>query len=82
MLGHPVALVAKRLDMAGEVERIAQRLPGVAAFGDRGKIEDGERDHGMTIAPDADDGKPDPLTANVYAGIRTFISVIPWIKFE
>jgi hypothetical protein len=32
-----------------EVERIAQRLTGVAAFGDRGKIENGERDHRMTM---------------------------------
>ena len=32
-----------------EVGRIAQRLTGVAAFGDRGKIENGERDHRMTM---------------------------------
>ena len=52
MLGHPVAPVAEPLDMAREVERIAQRLAGVAAFGDRGEIENGEWDHLMTIAPD------------------------------
>ena len=53
MLGHPVALVAKRLDMPREVERITQRLTGIAAFDDWRKIENGERDHGMTIAPNA-----------------------------
>ena len=45
VLRHPVAPVAQRLRMAREVGRIAQRLPGVAAFGDGGKVEDGERDH-------------------------------------
>jgi hypothetical protein len=63
MLGHPETPVAERLDMPREVERIAQRLTGMAAFGDRGKIENGEWDHGMTIAPDAAEGKPLPLTA-------------------
>src|SRR5215831_17118987 len=50
MLGHPEAPVAERLDMPCEIKRIAQRLPGVTAFGDRRKIENREWDHGMTIA--------------------------------
>jgi hypothetical protein len=45
MLGHPEASVAEGLDMPRQVERIAQRLTGVAPFGDRRKIENGERDH-------------------------------------
>ena len=35
MLGHPETPVAERLDMPRQVERIAQRLTGVAAFGNR-----------------------------------------------
>jgi hypothetical protein len=38
VLGHPVALVAQRLGVPREVERVAQRLPGVAAFGDGGEV--------------------------------------------
>jgi hypothetical protein len=57
VLRHPVTLVAERLDVTREVERIAQRLTGIAAFGDRGKIENGEWDHRMTIAPYAPGGK-------------------------
>jgi hypothetical protein len=36
--------------MPCEIKRIAQRLPGIAAFDNWGEIENGERDHGMTIA--------------------------------
>jgi hypothetical protein len=50
MLGHPETPVAERFDMPCEIKRIAQRLPGVTPFGDRGQIENGEWDHGMTIA--------------------------------
>ena len=49
VLGHPKPPVAERLDMARQVERITQRLPGAAAFDDRGKIENRERDHRVTI---------------------------------
>ena len=35
MLGHPEALVAEPLGVAGEVGGVAQRLTGVAAFGNR-----------------------------------------------
>src|SRR5438132_6297339 len=52
MLGHPETLVTERLDMPGEIERITQRPAGITAFGDRGKIENRERYHRMTIAPD------------------------------
>ena len=31
--------------MAREVERVAQRLTGIAAFDDGGEIENGKRDH-------------------------------------
>jgi uncharacterized protein len=57
MLGHPEPPVAERLDVAGQVERIAQGPTGIAAFGDRGKIENGERDHRATISPDTSDDK-------------------------
>jgi hypothetical protein len=63
VLRHPETPVAERLDVTREVERIPQRLTGIAAFGDRGKIENGEWDHEMTIAPYAPDGKPVLLTA-------------------
>ncbi|HKM74604.1 MAG TPA: hypothetical protein VJX94_31860, partial [Stellaceae bacterium] len=43
--------------VARQVERIAQRLTGIAAFDDWGKIENGEWNHEMRIAPDAADGK-------------------------
>jgi len=57
MLGHPETPVAERLDMPRQVERIAQRLTGIAAFNDRGKIENREWNHRMTIAPGAVEGK-------------------------
>jgi hypothetical protein len=45
MLGQPIAAIALALGMAGEIERVAQRLPGIAALDDRREVEDGERDH-------------------------------------
>jgi hypothetical protein len=41
MLGHPVALITKRLDTPREVERIAQRLAGIApsVIGKRSRTE-------------------------------------------
>ena len=35
VLCHPVAPIPESLDMAREVERVAQRLTGIAALGDR-----------------------------------------------
>ena len=58
VLGHPEAPVAERLDMPRQVERIAQRLTGIAAFGDRREIENGERNHRIIIAPPAANAKP------------------------
>ena len=45
MLGQPVAAVAPALGVAREVERVAERLRGVAALDDRREVEDGKRDH-------------------------------------
>ena len=39
VLGHPVARIAQRLGMAGEVGGIAQRLAGVATFGHGREVE-------------------------------------------
>src|SRR5271165_6267280 len=41
MLGHPETAKAQSLHMPREVERVTQRLTGIAAFGDRGKIKNG-----------------------------------------
>lgn len=43
VLGNPVAQVAETLDVAGQVERVAQRVGGRRVIGDDRKIEDGER---------------------------------------
>jgi hypothetical protein len=45
VLGEPVAAEAEPLGVAREVERVAERLGGVAAGADGGEVEDGERDH-------------------------------------
>ena len=58
MLGHPVAAIAQRLDMAREVERIAQRLAGVAAFDNGGEIENGKWDHPPTMTRHGPGRKP------------------------
>src|SRR6202048_1390594 len=57
MLGHPETPVAERLYMPRQNERVAKRLTGIAAFGDRGEIENGERDHRMTISPQTGEDK-------------------------
>ena len=41
MLRHPISRIAQRLCMTSEIERIAQRLGGITAFGHRGEVEDG-----------------------------------------
>jgi tripartite-type tricarboxylate transporter receptor subunit TctC len=43
VLGQPEALVAQLLGVLRQRERVAKRLGGVAAFGDGGEVEDGER---------------------------------------
>jgi hypothetical protein len=50
MLGHPHSGIAQRLDVAREVERVAQRLAGIAAFDDRRQVENLERNHRSNIA--------------------------------
>ena len=45
MLGEPEAMVAPALGVAREVERVAERLRGVAALDDRREVENGKRDH-------------------------------------
>jgi hypothetical protein len=57
MLSHPKTPVTERLDMPRQVQRIAQRLTGIAAFNDWGKIENRKWNHRMTIAPGAVEGK-------------------------
>src|SRR5574337_1152475 len=46
MLGQPVAPVAELLGPLRQVQRMAKRLAGIAAFGNRGQVEDGKRNHG------------------------------------
>jgi hypothetical protein len=53
MLGHPEAVVAKPLDMAGEVGGVAERLTGVATFGNRRQVQDRERQHSADVGPAA-----------------------------
>ena len=58
VLRHPEAAIAEGFDVPRQVERVAQRLAGIAAFNDRGEVENRERDHMMRIASDGADGKP------------------------
>ena len=52
MFGDPVALVSPLFGVLGEVDRIAQRRCGVAAFADRRQVEDRQRNahDGSTLA--------------------------------
>ena len=52
VLGDPVALVSPLLGMLGEVDGVAQRGCGVAAFADRRQVEDRQRNGhvGSTLA--------------------------------
>jgi hypothetical protein len=49
-------------------------------------IETSKRYHPILAAVDQEDGRLDAgqvrRRKRVYAGIRTFISVMPWIRFE
>ena len=48
VLGEPVAVEAEALGMAGEIERVGERLAGGATGDDRRQVENGKRDHGRT----------------------------------
>ena len=48
VLGEPVAGEAPALGMAGEIERVGERLGGAAASDDGRQIENGEWDHERT----------------------------------
>ena len=45
MLGKPVADIAEPIDMARQIDAVAQRRGGLGCSGDDGKVEDGEREH-------------------------------------
>ena len=49
MLGEPIAVIAPAFGMPSEVERVAQRLGGIAALGDRREVENGEGDHELNM---------------------------------
>ena len=46
MLGEPVADIAEPIDMARQIDAVAQGGCGFGASGDDGEVEDGKRDHG------------------------------------
>jgi hypothetical protein len=43
-------MVAEPLGVAGKVARVAKGRAGIASFGDRREIEDGEHDHDRQMA--------------------------------
>ncbi len=45
MLGEPVADIAEAIDVARQIDAVAQRRGGFGCCGDDGKVEDGERKH-------------------------------------
>ena len=49
MFGEPEAPETPALGMLRKIERIAQRMSGIGAFGDRRKIEDGEWNHCVEV---------------------------------
>ena len=49
MLGEPVADIAELVDMARQVDAVAQRGRGPGFGGDDGEVEDGKRDHGCKL---------------------------------
>ena len=53
MLGHPEAAVAEALGSPGEVAGIVKRNAGIAAFGNRCEIKDGEGNHARYMGGDA-----------------------------
>src|SRR5687768_16774150 len=44
---EPVAMIAPRFSMLCEIDRVAQRLCGIAPFDDRRQIEYRKRNHGV-----------------------------------
>ena len=49
VLGKPVADIAEPIDMARQVDAVAQRRGRFGACGDDGEVEDGKRDHGAKL---------------------------------
>ena len=49
MLGKPVPDIAERIDMARQIDAVAQGARGFGASGDDGKVENGKRDHGRKL---------------------------------
>ena len=49
MFGEPVAAVTETLCGTREIERIGERLGGIAAFGDGREIENGQGNHGTVL---------------------------------
>ena len=49
MLGQPIADIAERIDMARQVDAVAERRSGFGASGDDGEVENGERNHGRKL---------------------------------
>ena len=49
MLGEPVADIAEPIDMARQIDAVAQRRGWLGAGGDDGEVEDGKRDHGAKL---------------------------------
>ncbi len=53
MLGEPVPDIAEPIDMAGQVDAVAQRRGRLGACGDDGKVENGKRNHGDKLVREA-----------------------------
>ena len=49
MLGQPIADIAEPIDMARQVDAVAQRRGRSGAGRDDGKVEYGKRDHGANL---------------------------------
>ncbi len=49
MLGEPVADIAQRIDVARQIDAVAQRRGWFGAGGDDREVEDGKRDHGANL---------------------------------
>jgi hypothetical protein len=47
MFGQPIAMVAPLFRMLGEIDRVFESERSIAAFNDRGKIENGRKDHSL-----------------------------------
>src|SRR5437899_2766624 len=49
MLGEPVPDIAEPIDMARQIDAVAQRGCRFGACGDDGKVENGKRNHGRKL---------------------------------